>query len=236
MRAIVDADTTAYIAAWLAEGLDVSQAHWNVEASLDKLSARLNGIPMTLYLTGDTNFRYDIFPEYKAHRRDQPRPTHLQAVKDYLVDHHKAVVSIGCEADDLCGIDQVQSNNAGEETILAHIDKDLDLIPGKHYNPDIIRNGIVVRSEREYIISPKDALKNFYKQLLVGDSADGIKGAPGIGKVKAEKILEGLEDPIDLYRRSLDFFSCEEELLMNARLIWIWQKENDEWNIPLQTT
>lgn len=236
IRAILDSDTLAFAAASMAEGQDVSQACWNAENSLEKLAARLNGIPMTLYLTGENNFRYKIFPEYKAYRRNLPRPTHLKAVKDYLVSQHNAILSDGNEADDLCGIDQCQSNSNGEDTILCHIDKDLDTIPGKHYNPAIVRNGVIVREEREYIISPKDAIYNFYYQLLVGDPTDGIKGAPGIGKVKAKRILEGCETEIQFYEAVKDYFSCDEELLMNARCLYIWQRENDEWNIPIETS
>lgn len=232
MRLIWDADTMAYISAWSAEGQDVSQAYWNAENAIEVLSARVNGLPMTLYLTGDSNFRYKIFPEYKANRKSQPRPTHLQAVKDYLVAQHNAKISNDVEADDLCGIDQVQSNQQGEETILYHIDKDLDMIPGKHMNPGIIRGEVLIREEREYIVSPNDAIRHFYRQLLIGDPSDGIKGAPGIGKVKAERILEGLTDPKELYEACLPHYGSDEELLMNARCLWIWQKENDEWSPP----
>lgn len=232
MRAIWDADTMAYISAWLAEGQDVSQAYWNAESAIDRLSARLNGIPMTLYLTGKNNFRYKVFPEYKIGRKQMVRPTHELAVKDYLIERHAAILSDGCEADDLCGIDQYQSNQAGEETILCHIDKDLDMIPGKHYNFPIIRNGIEVRAEREYIVSPKDALYNFYYQLLVGDATDGIKGASGIGKVKAKAILNDCETENDFLDAVRSYFSCDEELLLNGQCLWIWREENGIWQIP----
>lgn len=232
MRVIWDADTMAYISAWLAEGQDVSQAYWNAETGIEVFSARMNGLPITMYLTGEDNFRYKVFPEYKAGRKNQPRPEHLQSVKDYLVQHHAARLSHGCEADDLCGIDQYQSNQQGEETILAHIDKDLDMIPGKHYNPAIVRNGIEVREEREYIISPKDALYNFYYQLLVGDSTDGIKGAAGIGKVKAKAILSDCETEEEFLSAVRDYFSCDEELLLNGQCLWIWREENGIWRIP----
>jgi 5'-3' exonuclease len=235
VRAIVDADTPAYIAAVVTEGLPESEAFYSIEKWLDKLSARLNGLPMTLYLTGKNNFRYDIFPEYKASRRNKPRPTHLAAVNDYLIKNHNAVISDGCESDDLCGIDQVQSNSKGEDTILCHIDKDLDMIPGKHYNWEIVREGVLVREEKEYIVSPTDAIRHFYHQLLTGDSGDGIKGAPGIGKIKAKAILNGLDDELDLLEASKRCFSCDEELELNGKCLWIWREENGIWKIPDQS-
>ena len=110
------------------------------------------------------------------------------------------------------------------------------MIPGKHMNPAITRNGVIIREEREYIISPFDGLYNFYYQLLVGDSTDGIPGARGIGKVKAEKILNGLQTELEMYDAVKDYFSHDDELLMNARCLWIWRKENDEWSPPIETS
>ena len=233
MRAIVDSDTLAFAAAVMAEEVGETQAIWNAENMLATISARLNGPPMTLYLTGENNFRYKIFPEYKANRKNLVRPKYLTAVKQYLISEHNAIISDGNEADDLCGIDQCQSNAAGQDTVLYHIDKDLNMIPGKHYNPPLTRNGVVIKEEKEYIVSPADALRFFYTQLLVGDPTDGIKGAPGIGKVKAERILQGLTTEEELFSAVRDYFSCDEELILNARCLWIWRKENDEWNIPI---
>ena len=231
MRAIIDADTLAFAAASMAEGQAEAQAHWNAANSLDYLLARVNNPPFQLYLTGDTNFRYHIYPEYKANRKGTPRPTYLQSVKDFLGREYGAITAEGCEADDLCGIDQCSSE---EETFIIHIDKDLDMIPGKHFSPEINRLGKVVREEREYYVSPIDAIRTFYTQLLVGDPGDNVKGAKGIGKVKAEKILEGLTDEKDLYEAVREYFSCDEELVLNGQVLWIWREVNGIWRPPHQ--
>jgi len=93
-------------------------------------------------------------------------------------------------------------------------------------------------------VSPRDALRFFYYQLLVGDSADNIKGAKGIGPKKAERILEtAFEDwcaeagteaelPTFYFEAVQGYFSWHEELMLNARCLYIWQKENDEWHPP----
>ena len=232
MRCIIDSDTLAFASASMAEGMGVDQAYFNVNKSLEGLLARLNTSNYTLYLTGENNFRYKIFPEYKRYRRDLPRPEHLQAVKEYLKSEYQAVISDGCEADDLCGIDQCQSEKAGEETMIVSIDKDLDMVPGWHFSPAIVRLGVEVRPERQYLVSPLEAIRFFYYQLLVGDSGDGIKGVPGIGKVKAAKILEGLDNEKDLYEAVESYYSCEEELLLNGQCLWIWREENGIWQIP----
>lgn len=216
----------------MAEGLEETQACWNADKAVESLLARLNLNKYQMYLTGENNFRYQIFPEYKLSRRTVARPTHLQAVKDHLVRYYNAVISDGCEADDLCGADQCESNSQGEDTILVHIDKDLNMIPGLHFSPEIMRKGIVVREERRYFVSPNEAIKFFYTQLLTGDSTDGIKGAAGIGKVKAEKILRDITDETELLETVRGYFSCDEELILNGQCLWIWRKQNDIWNLP----
>lgn len=209
-----------------------TQAHWNADGGVEKLCADLNTNNYTLYLTGGNNFRYKIFPEYKIGRRNQPRPEHLQSVKEYLVKEYGAVLSDGCEADDLCGVDQCKAMEAGEDTRIVHIDKDIDMIPGHHYSPAINRLGVVVRPERHYVVSPTDAIRFFYYQMLVGDSTDGVKGAKGIGKTKAPAILNGLTEEKDLYEAIENYYSCPEEILLNGQLLWIWREQGGIWTIP----
>jgi len=43
-------------------------------------------------------------------------------------------------------------------------------------------------------ISFEDAQRNFYTQVLTGDTTDGYKGIPGIGPKKAEAILGSRPD------------------------------------------
>jgi 5'-3' exonuclease len=68
--------------------------------------------------------------------------------------------------------------------------------------------------------------------MLVGDSTDGIKGAKGIGKVKATAILNGLTEEKDLYEAIENYYSCPEEILLNGQLLWIWREQGDVWQLP----
>lgn len=199
------------------------QAIYNVNDILNKLFAELNVIDYKLYLTGDTNFRYSIYPEYKAQRLKVPKPEFLKDVRTHLLNDWDAVLSEGCEADDLLGIDQHIYIQNGIESRIVSIDKDLDQIIGNHYNP---------KHKREYIISPNDSIRFFYYQLLVGDSADNIKGALGIGPKKAEKILQNCVTEREHYEAVREYFSCDEELELNAQVLWIWRKQNDRWVCP----
>ena len=97
-----------------------------------------------------------------------------------------ALTADGCEADDLCGIYSNVCLKEGKLPIICHIDKDLNQIPGLHYN---YRH----KHEHKYKVSCEDAYHMMLRQCLSGDRTDNIKGIPGIGEVKGNAILEGLD-------------------------------------------
>jgi len=202
----------------MAEGQDSQIAIWNLNNMLESTFAECNSNEAKFFLTGDNNFRYEIYPEYKANRRKIPKPEYLQLCKDFLVSDYGAEVSQGCEADDLIGI---ESSSADSEFIIVSIDKDLDQLSGWHWNP---------RKKIRYLVSPNDGLRFFYYQLLVGDTADGIKGAIGIGPKKAKKILDGPQSEEEILEACLPYYSCWEEIQMNANCLWLWRKENEKWS------
>lgn len=226
MRALLDGDIYCFRAAASSENEDLEIAIWRMEEMIDNTLAETGADEFSIFLSGENNFRYDIYPEYKANRPKE-RPRHLKALKDYLIEKYRAQVSDGCEADDLLGIEQCKS----DDTIICSIDKDLRMIPGNHYSFEIrgTNNGKQwVRPADLCKVSEFAGLHHFYKQVLVGDSTDNIKGASGIGKVKAERILEGCATEQELLQAVLEHFGTGDELVMNARCLWIWRKPNDD--------
>ena len=128
-----------------------------------------------LFLTGKDNFREKIVPDYKWNRKDMVKPIHYQALRDYMSKYFKAEVIDGKEADDMLGLCQT------EDTMIATIDKDLDIVGGKHFN---------YVTKKFYTVTPEEGIKNFYAQMLTGDSTDYIAGIKGVGKGTAFKWLE----------------------------------------------
>ena len=179
------------------------------------------------YLSGDNNFRYSIYPEYKANRRDKPKPRHLEALREHILVNHPSDVADGIEADDSLGIASTSYQATGVPCIIASLDKDLLQVAGLHYN-------FVRREIRE--IGELEGWKNFYIQLLVGDPADNIPGCPGIGKVKAPRVLELAFSPSDLYAATKAAYAKagvpDPIMHRNAQLLYIKRAENDEWNPP----
>jgi 5'-3' exonuclease len=70
-------------------------------------------------------------------------------------------------------------------------------------------------------VSEIAALCNFYTSLLVGDSTDNIKGAKGIGKAKAAKLLSGLAREEDLLAACRATYRDDAALKRNAGLLWL---------------
>jgi DNA polymerase-1 len=147
----------------------------------------------------ENSFRRDIYPAYKAHRKDPP---------DELVPQFplmRATVSAfgmvpieqgRYEADDIIATYARQAREAGADVLIVSADKDLmQLIePGvSMYDP---ASGD--REERRFGIA--EVVKYFEGvgpdkvvdvQALAGDSTDNVPGAPGIGlKTAAQLILE----------------------------------------------
>lgn len=220
---------------------------------IDNTLAETGADEFSIFLSGENNFRYDIYPEYKGNRPKE-RPRHLRALKGYLIEKYNAEVSDGCEADDLLGIEQCAANarrfweaplmEEGKkpryvsDTIICSIDKDLRMIPGKHYSFEIrgTNNGKQwARPSELCTVEPLGGLRHFYTQCLVGDSTDNVKGAAGIGKVKAARILADCRNESALFEATRSCFSSDEEFLMTGQCLWIWRKPNDIWRFPEST-
>lgn len=224
MLAILDGDIITFRAAFSAE--EESEPYIacaRASTMVEEILAATGASEYCIFLSGQDNFRYRVYPEYKANRLGAKRPKWEQQVKTFLELDWNAEWSKGCEADDLMGMYQIKSQELGNESCIATIDKDLDNVPGLHYN--------FVKKEL-YTVTPDQAIRNFYYQCLVGDTADGIKGVPGIGPKKASRILDQCESEREMFSAVREAYGNDEELEMNAKVLWIWHKEGDIWEWP----
>jgi DNA polymerase-1 len=152
-----------------------------------KESPELGGRRVALrgFLSGPDNYR-DIVSKrvvYKGNRDKTHRPFHYEEIKNYIKGWWDCAVSRNCEADDLIGIMAAQADIQSKDTCIVSIDKDLDQIPGWHYNPD---------KKVFYTQSHDDAILYFYEQCLSGDPTDNIPGCYKVGNVKARGIVTEL--------------------------------------------
>jgi hypothetical protein len=171
------------------------------------IEARLEGYgKMHTLLSDRLTFRHTLarIKPYKGNRENMRRPYWQEAIRKHMVECRGAVWVEGLEADDLCGIFQ------RDDTVVAGVDKDLLTIPGSHYN----------WKKKEFtLISPLEADRNFYTQMLEGDKVDNIPGLDfcteetveeytlhftarrGCGPAAARSILRTADTPEEMYRR-----------------------------------
>lgn len=139
------------------------------------------------YLTGKDNFRkhVSVTRVYKGNRSVKEKPRYLSVIWKVLVEEFGCFFIQGMEADDGMSIDQqrLTGNENFEASIICTTDKDLDQVPGKHYN---------WTKRSIYTVTHDEGLKSLYVQALCGDSTDNIEGIPGVGPKTAEKMLEGV--------------------------------------------
>ena len=103
------------------------------------------------------------------------------------------------------------------------------MIPGLHYSWPILRLGKEVRPGKIYEVSEIEGLRSFFRSLLVGDRSDNIIGINGIGKVKASKLIDHLEEERHMIETVFNLYNDKERFLMNANCLWIMRKEGVIW-------
>jgi len=247
MIALIDGDVLRYRCGFPADGEPVSHALYNTKKQIKDILSTTEADDYRIYLTGKGNFREEIATilPYKGTRSGR-RPEHYDAITDYLLDTWKAEMVEGQEADDAMSIEQWKRWGQGEvESIICTIDKDLDMVPGWHYNfvtEDKFLTGIWGGLDIDRTKSkPKLAgagLMWFWAQMLMGDRVDNIQGVPGIGDVKAFDILKGSKGEQDLFCRvgkeyAKKYDDPEAAMIENGQLLWMRRKEDEMWSLPI---
>jgi len=138
---------------------------------------------ITTVLSGPGNYRERIATvvPYKGNRDPSHKPYWYQSIRNFLTRDYGAKVIHGREADDECSIIGHRALAAGIPFVVATIDKDLDQIPGNHYN---------YLKQVFYAQSSGDALAFFLQQCLSGDATDGIPGCFRVGEQRAAASIQ----------------------------------------------
>lgn len=211
----------------------VANALHNVRSLIKAICQALNPDDFTVYLSGPDNFRDDVatIRPYKGNRDPAHTPVHGDAIVAYMGEQYTMVMSVAEEADDTIGWSHYAMWKEDDtSSVIVSVDKDLDMIPGLHYN---------FVEESCYIIDEPYAMYVFYKQMLTGDSTDNIVGIPGIGVKRAEKFLEGIpHDEDQLYKVVKDLYGdaygpdARDALLEHGQLLWIRRLKDELWLLP----
>lgn len=194
--AIIDVDSIVWSTAYLNRE-DDSQMLNNLDEFLNSFLTQLEVTHYVGFLGNSSiTFRHAV-PTYKANRPE--RPEYFQRLSSKIIQHLVSIwkfqIVEAIEADDACSILAARLRKENTDYIVCSVDKDLQQIPGKHYNYNTSVSSQITTSQAKYSL--------FY-QCLVGDTTDNIGGCPGIGKAKAPAVLGVGEE--DFYSNTIDEF------------------------------
>lgn len=204
----------------------------------------------------NSNFRFSrAFTQPYKHERPE-KPPIRELLRNVLLNEYGAKVMYGYEADDALGIYQekgtefeiIDNNFMGigkltkapqPKTIAVHQDKDINMIPGWHYNWKT--NELWYTDELGKLwLNDKGAIKGaglawFYAQMLMGDKTDTIpslkKGR--YGDKTTHELLKDCKTEGDYLRDVVNEFkmivgdSWQERLLEQADLVYIVRVEGE---------
>jgi DNA polymerase-1 len=130
---------------------------------------------------GSANWRKDVYPDYKSNRAGGIKPILVPILREWVSEQPSGRSVSPLEGDDVLGILATKPHKAGApDTVIVSSDKDMRCIPGLHYNP---------QKDEEFEVTPGQANAWHLIQALAGDRTDGYPGCPGLGMVRAEKMI-----------------------------------------------
>lgn len=154
-----------------------------------------------LYLSGSTNFRKKIDPEYKAQRDKTFKPHWTNEIQNYLMRYWDAQLTDGHEADDALSI-AWSSKGWNEAMYLVSSDKDFNQLP---YLTKFNFVSHEITRTLDY-----NAICHFLGQMAQGDSADNVKGIYGLGPKKWERCVAAAEgQSFKLWDSVVDLYKLE---------------------------
>lgn len=238
MIGLIDTDTPVFAAAISSEDLAEYIAFSRLELSIERIKEASGCDEFVLYVSGKENFRKEIDPFYKANRPKQP-PSLRQACHEYAIEYMGAIETDGYEADDALGCAQTK------DTMIIGIDKDLLMIPGRHYQWPLVRGGKVIKEGKFHNISPIEGLRHFFVQTLTGDKSDNIlqwfdentqtwkKNKWALSDKAASKLLATARDEEGMYNIVYGHYKEQgklDELENVMDLLWIWRSLGETYS------
>lgn len=169
---------------------------------LEQTSASHVGVAFDESLT--TNYRTEIYPEYKANRDPAPKELKRQFAWARGVAEAMGLKCYGdpqFEADDIIGTLSEHWRNQGHTVCVVTSDKDLtQLVREGDYWWDFSRNRKLSPAgiKEKFGVTPEQIADYL---ALVGDSVDNIPGVPGVGPKSATALLEHFGDLDSIFER-----------------------------------
>ena len=196
MVILFDIDSLVYSSCYGVETSD--DACWKFDRYFEDIIASLEPFydinEIILFGFGKNNFRKKLSTSYKANRKYE-LPEFFNHVKEFVLEVYDVEVANGMETDDLVAV--FAEKIGYDKCIIVSIDKDYLNLPGLKYN---------YRTKLLSDVSEGEAMRNFYTQMITGDTADNVNFCKGYGKKYAEKAFKGVVSEFGYQRKVLHLF------------------------------
>lgn len=180
-----------------SKGMDTSAVMGFMNSLLDVINREKPEYLAVAFDKGGSDFRCEIFPEYKANRDETPEAIRIAVpyIHEILKAMHIPVVEVpGIEADDLIGTLSKQAEKEGFKVYMVTPDKDFAQLVSDNifmYRPARMGNGIeiwgVEQVKQKFEIERPEQVIDYLG--MMGDAIDNIPGLPGVGEKTAKKLL-----------------------------------------------
>ncbi len=203
---IVDGLNVAF--RWKHQG--VTDFKYDYIRTIESLAKSYKAGTIIVCADGGSSYRKDIFPEYKANRKERFADQTEQEAKEFemfMAEFSDTLTLIrqkypvfhfrGVEADDIAAY--ITKNMDYDECWLISSDKDWDLL----INDKVSRFSTVTRKEttvynwdEHYDFEIEDFISF---KCLTGDKGDNVPGVPGVGPKRAVQLMEQYGTVFDIY-------------------------------------
>jgi 5'-3' exonuclease len=225
---------------WKHQG--VTDFKYDYVRTVESLAKSYNAGNIIITADGGSSYRKEIFPEYKANRKEKYAEQTPQEEKEFamfmaefsntltlLKEKYPVFQFKGVEADDIAAYISMNLDKYGlDECWMVSSDKDWDLL----INDRVSRFSTVTRKEttvhnwdEHYDFEIPDYITF---KCLTGDKGDNVPGIPGIGPKRAVQLMEQYGDVFDIYdacpidgkyKYIQNLNENAEQLLMNVELM-----------------
>jgi DNA polymerase-1 len=204
---------------------DLQAAIAQFNDTVDRIAEELGADRIIVALSDEVNWRKSVMPTYKHNRVAKRKPVIYKAMREYVAETRETFLRPTLEGDDVLGILSTHPHLVKGEKIIVSIDKDMKTVPGLLLNDSRARKQMTELGGNygDYVtrVTEEDADKQHMMQTLTGDVTDGYPGCPGVGPVKAEKVL-GITPAKECWPHIVAAYEkaglSEEVALMNARV------------------
>ena len=204
--------------------------------NLRALVAEIKPTSLILVKEGSPEHRYEIYPEYKGHRKvkaDDPEAEKKWADAMALKEEVDGALAFAtknlevtvlkhakCEADDLIANVARALAKDGKDCVIASSDKDFT---------QLLRESPRIRlynfGTKDYVATPEHDVLTY--KAIVGDKSDNIPGIPGYGPKKAMKLCAAIADgSFEVEHLPQEHY---EVFQRNLKLVKFYELDQDQW-------